>query len=226
MRLLLVEDDAKVAGFVTKGLKEAGYAVDHVSNGNDAFAYGLNSFYDLIILDIMLPGIDGLQLMESWRKQKVTTPILLLSARHSVDDRVAGLHKGADDYLTKPFAFAELLARIQALLRRTSGASAMEASTLRVGDLTLNLLTREARRGEVEIGLQTKEFELLEYLMRNVGMVVSKTMIIEHVWNYNFDPLTNIVEARISKLREKVDKPHTQKMIHTVRGAGYVMKVS
>lgn len=225
MRLLVVEDDSKVADFVCKGLKEAGYAVDHVADGSDAFHYGLNTFYDLIILDIMLPGRDGLSLMSDWRSRKISTPVLLLSARHSVDDRVRGLHQGADDYLTKPFAFAELLARVQALLRR-SGETGSEPSALSVGDLSLNLHNREATRQGQVIPLQNKEFELLEYLMRSKGMVVSKTMIIEHVWNYNFDPMTNIVEARISKLREKIDKPFEKKLIHTIRGAGYMLRES
>ena len=219
----MVEDDNKVADVVCKGLKEAGYAVDRADNGIDGFAYGLNTFYDLIILDLMLPGRSGLSLMEEWRSRKISTPILVLSARHTVDDRVLGLHKGGDDYLTKPFAFSELLARIQALLRRVGGGN-VEASTLSLGELSLNLHTREATRTGDVIPLQNKEFELLEYLMRNQGMVVSKTMIIEHVWNYNFDPLTNIVEARISRLREKIDKPYEIKLIKTVRGAGYILK--
>lgn len=223
MRLLLIEDDAKVAGFVSKGLHEAGYSVDHADNGIDGLDYGRNPYYDLLIVDIMLPGRDGLSLIEALRKERINTPILVLSAKHSVDDRIMGLHKGGDDYLTKPFAFSELLARVRALLRRAGGG---EATCLEAGDLTLDLLAREARRRERVIPLQTKEFELLEYLMRNAGMVVSKTMIIEHVWNYNFDPATNIVEARISRLREKIDKPFDQKLIHTLRGAGYVLKAA
>jgi two-component system, OmpR family, response regulator len=223
MRILLVEDDNKVAAFVCKGLKEAGFAVDHVASGDEALDYGMNLSYDLIVLDIMLPGRDGLELLEYWRKRRVPTPVLLLSAKHSVDDRVRGLQLGGDDYLTKPFAFSELLARIQAIRRRAS-AGFSDPNTLTVGDLELNLHTREARRGTLVIPLQNKEFELLEYLMRNAGMVVSKTMIIEHVWNYNFDPMTNIVEARISKLREKLDKPFVAKLIHTMRGAGYMLR--
>ena len=223
MRLLLIEDDAKVADFVCKGLRQAGYAVDQVADGRDGFEYGLNSFYDLIILDLMLPGRDGLDLMEQWRRRQVRTPILVLSARHTVDDRVRGLAIGGDDYLTKPFAFAELLARVQALLRR-SGSGSGDASILSVTGLQLNLHTREAIREDKVIPLQNKEFELLEYLIRNAGMIVSKTMIIEHVWSYNFDPLTNIVEARISKLREKIDRPFAEKLIHTVRGAGYIIR--
>ena len=223
MRLLIVEDDDTTADFVGRGLREAGYAVDRVDNGEDGLVYGLNAFYDLIILDIMLPLRDGLDVLEQWRKRKVKTPVLVLSAKMEVGDRIRGLHKGGDDYLTKPFAFAELLARVQALLRRRNDEY-VEASTLHVGDLTLNLHTREADRDGQSIPLQNKEFELLEYMMRNAGMVVSKTMIIEHVWNYNFDPATNIVEARIYNLREKIDKPFEKKMIATLRGAGYMLR--
>ena len=223
MRILLVEDDVQVAGFVSKGLEEAGYKVDFVNNGLDGFAYGVNSYYDLCIVDIMLPGMDGFTLIEELRRRGVKTPILVLSAKQSVGDRVAGLRKGGDDYLVKPFAFSELLARIQALLRRASG-NHQEVTTLKVGDLSLNLLAREADRQGQTILLQTKEFELLEYLMRNPGRVVSKTMIIEHVWNYSFDPQTNVVETRISRLREKVDRGFSKKLIHTIRGAGYLIK--
>ena len=222
LRLLLIEDDAKVADFIKKGLMEAGFSVDHVDNGIDGQSYGLNTFYDLLIVDIMLPGRDGLSLIEALRAEKINTPILVLSARHTVDDRVAGLRRGGDDYLTKPFAFSELLARVHALLRRLGGPS--ESSGLTVGDLSLNLLSREAVRGDLTIPLQNKEFKLLEYLMRNPGMVVSKTMIIEHVWDYNFDSHTNIVEARMSRLREKIDKPFKSKLIYTIRGAGYMIK--
>lgn len=223
MRLLLVEDDAKVAEFITRGLTEEGFAVDHVDNGNDGFTYGQNNFYSALIVDIMLPGLDGLSLVSKLREQGIKTPILVLSAKQSVDDRVAGLRTGSDDYLTKPFAFTELLARIQALVRRSSGLN-KEMTKLSVGDLNLNLLTREAeRQGEI-IPLQNKEFELLEYLMRNHGRVVSKTMIIEHVWNYDFDPQTNVVEVRVSRLRDKIDKGFDKKLIHTIRGAGYIIR--
>lgn len=222
MRLLLIEDDAKVADFIVKGLTEAGFAVDHMDNGIDGFREASQHFYDLLIVDIMLPGRDGLSLVEGLRREKIQTPILLLSARHTVDDRVSGLRSGGDDYLTKPFAFAELLARVQALIRRNTANQ--EPTTLTVGDLSLDLLAREAFRNGEKIELQTKEFELLEYLMRNAGMVVSKTMIIEHVWNYHFDPTTNIVEVRMSRLRDKVDKGFETKLIHTLRGAGYIMK--
>lgn len=223
MRVLLVEDDSKVAEFIKLGLTEAGFAVDHVDNGTDGYAYGQNAHYSVLIVDIMLPGLDGLSLVGKLRDEGVQTPILVLSAKQSVDDRVAGLRSGSDDYLTKPFAFTELLARIQALLRRSSG-SANETTKLSVADLNLNLLTREAERQGKVIPLQNKEFELLEYLMRNHGRVVSKTMIIEHVWNYDFDPQTNVVEVRVSRLRDKIDKEFDKKLIQTIRGAGYIIR--
>ena len=178
--------------------------------------------YDTAIVDIMLPKLDGLRLIEELRRQKVNTPVLILSAKRSLDDRVRGLQGGSDDYLTKPFAFSELLARVQALIRRASAVS--EPTCLVVGDLSINLMTRAVRRGDKEITLQPKEFALLEYLARNAGKVVSRTMIMEHVWDYNFDPMTNVVEARICKLRDKIDKDHTTKLLHTVWGAGYVLK--
>jgi len=223
MRVLLVEDDSKVAEFIKRGLTEEGFAVDHVDNGNDGFVYGQNNFYSVLIVDIMLPGLDGLSLVSKLREEGIKTPILVLSARQSVDDRVAGLRTGSDDYLTKPFAFTELLARIQALVRRSSGLN-KEMTKLTVADLNLNLLTREAERQGQVIPLQNKEFELLEYLMRNHGRVVSKTMIIEHVWNYDFDPQTNVVEVRVSRLRDKIDKGFEKKLIHTIRGAGYIIR--
>jgi two-component system, OmpR family, response regulator len=222
MRILLVEDDTKIASFVTKGLKESGFAVDHVVDGDDGLHLGLTEPYDLAIIDIMLPKLDGLNLIRELRRKSINTPIIILSAKRSIDDRVKGLQTGSDDYLTKPFAFSELLARVYALIRRTSGAS--EPTRLSVGDLSMNLITREVIRGGKEIDLQPLEFSLLEYLMRNAGRVVSKTMIMEHVWNYNFDPQTNVVEARMSKLRDKVDKLFDKKMINTIRGVGYVLK--
>ncbi|MBN2123941.1 MAG: response regulator transcription factor [Deltaproteobacteria bacterium] len=222
MRVLLVEDDLKIASFVVKGLKEAGFAVDHAADGEEGLGMALTEPYDTAIIDLMLPKLDGLTLIETMRKEKVNTPVIILSARRSTNDRVKGLETGSDDYLTKPFAFSELLARVHALIRRASGSS--EATSLRVGDLSMNLLTREVSRGGSRIELQPLEFALLEYLMRNAGRVVSKTMIMEHVWNYNFDPHTNVVEARISRLRDKVDKGFEEKRIHTVRGVGYVLK--
>jgi two-component system OmpR family response regulator len=222
MRILLVEDDQKIASFIMKGLKAAGYAVDHASDGETGLDLALTEPYDTAIIDIMLPKRDGLSVIERMRKEKVQTPVIILSARDSIDDRVKGLQTGSDDYITKPFAFSELLARVQALIRRTSGLS--EPTRLTVGDLSVNLLTREVIRGGRKIELQPIEFSLLEYLMRSSGRVVSKTMIMEHVWNYNFDPQTNVVEARIYRLRDKIDRNFERKLIHTIRGVGYVLK--
>ena len=222
MRILLVEDDHKIASFIVKGLKAAGYALDHALDGEEGLHLALTQPYDAAIVDIMLPKLDGLALIERVRRQKVNTPVLILSAKGSVDDRVKGLQTGSDDYLTKPFAFSELLARVQALIRRGSGA--LEPTRLSVEDLSMNLLTREVTRAGRKIELQPLEFSLLEYLMRNSGRVVSKTMIMEHVWDYNFDPQTNVVEARISRLRDKVDRGFGKKLIHTLRGVGYVLK--
>ena len=222
MRILLVEDDVKIASFIVKGLKSAGFAVDHAPDGEIGLDLALTEPYDAAIIDIMLPVRDGLSLIETMRKEKIRTPVIILSAKGSIDDRVQGLQTGGDDYLTKPFAFSELLARVQALIRRASGLS--EPTRLAVGDLSLNLLTREVTRGGRKIDLQPIEFSLLEYLMRNAGRVVSKTMIMEHVWNYNFDPQTNVVEARICRLRDKIDRDFGRKMIQTFRGVGYVLK--
>jgi two-component system OmpR family response regulator len=222
MRLLLVEDDLKIASFVLKGLKESGFAVDHAADGEDGLHLALNEPYDAAIIDIMLPKLDGLTLIQEMRRQKVNTPVIILSARRTVDDRIKGLRTGSDDYLTKPFSFSELLARVQALIRRASGAS--ESTSLAVGDLTMNFLTREVKREGKKIELQPREFSLLEYLMRNRETVVSKTMILEHVWGYDFDPQTNVIEAHICKLRDKIDKDFDAKLIHTMRGAGYVLK--
>ena len=222
MRILLVEDDSKIASFIIKGLKAAGFAVDHASDGEEGLHMALTEPYDTAIIDIMLPKRDGLSLIEKMRQEKINTPVMILSAKGSIDDRVKGLQTGSDDYLTKPFAFTELLARVQALIRRASGAS--EPTRLVVGDCTLDLITREVTRGNKKIELQPLEFSLLEYLMRNAGKVVSKTMIMEHVWDYHFDPQTNVVEARISRLRDKMDKGFPTKLIHTIRGVGYVLK--
>jgi two-component system OmpR family response regulator len=191
-------------------------------DGNAGLDLALTEPYDAAIVDIMLPGMDGLSLIGRLRREKVMTPVIILSAKGSIDDRVKGLQTGGDDYLSKPFAFSELLARIQALIRRASGTK--EPTRLSCGDLTIDLITREVRRGGEKIDLQPLEYSLLEYLMRNAGRVVSKTMIMEHVWDYHFDPQTNVVEARICRLRDKVDKDHKGKMIHTVRGVGYVLR--
>lgn len=224
MRILLVEDDQKIAAFITKGLKAAGFAVDHAKDGEIGLHLSLTEPYDAAIVDIMLPKLDGLSLIDTLRRKTINTPVIILSARDSVDDRVKGLQTGGDDYLTKPFAFSELLARLQALIRRAEGIS--DPTVLKFGDITLNLATREVKRRGRMIELQPLEFSLLEYLMRNAGKVVSKTMIMEHVWDYNFDPGTNVVEARICRLRDKIDKGFDAKLIHTVRGVGYVIKES
>jgi two-component system OmpR family response regulator len=222
MRILLIEDDRKIASFVVKGLKEAGFAVEHEPDGEAGLHRAGTESFDVAIVDIMLPGRNGLSVIEELRRRKITLPVIVLSAKRSVDDRVRGLQSGSDDYLTKPFAFSELLARVQALIRRASGT--LEPVTLEYEDLSLNLLTREVTRGGRKIDLQPREFALLEYLLRNAGKVVSKTMIMEHVWDYNFDPQTNVVEARICRLRDKVDKDSATKLIHTIRGAGYVLR--
>jgi len=222
MRILLVEDDDKIASFIVKGFKAEGFAVDHAADGEDGLHLALTEPYDAAIIDLMLPKLDGLSLIEQMRREKIRTPVIILSARGSVDDRVKGLHTGGDDYLTKPFAFSELLARVQALIRRSTDVS--EPTKLMVADVTVNIVTREVVRAGKTIELQPLEFSLLEYLMRNAGRVVSKTMIMEHVWDYYFDPQTNVVESRIYKLREKIDKGFSNKLIHTVRGVGYVLK--
>jgi len=222
MRILLVEDDVKIASFIVKGLKAAGYAVDHALDGEKGLALVSTEPYDAAIVDLMLPKLNGLSLIEKMRKEKVSTPVIILSAKGSVDDRVKGLQTGSDDYIAKPFAFSELLARVQALIRRASGLS--NPTRLSLGDLSMNLLTREVTRGGRKIELQPIEFSLLEYLLRCSGRVVSKTMIMEHVWDYNFDPQTNVVEARICRLRDKIDRDFEKKLIHTVRGVGYVLK--
>jgi len=222
MRLLLVEDDVKIAQFVANGLREAGFAVDHATDGEEGLHLALTEPYDVAVVDLMLPKLDGLALIEEVRKNRIGIPIMILSARRSVDERVEGLKTGGDDYLVKPFAFAELLARVQALIRRATAPTA--PSVLEVADLTLDLHTRRVFRGGKELFLQPLEFSLLEYLMRNKGRVVSKTMIMEHVWDYDFNPQTNVVEARICYLRDKVDKNFDSKLIHTVRGVGYVLK--
>ena len=222
MRVLVVEDDAKIAAFITIGLKQAGFVVDQVADGAAGLALALTEPYAVVVIDLMLPQLDGLSLIEEVRRRQVNTPMLILSAKRSVDDRVKGLQTGGDDYLTKPFAFAELLARVQALIRRASGVT--EPTRLKVGDLTLDLLTREVTRARERLELQPREFALLEYLMRNAGRVISKTLILSHVWDYHFDPQTNVVDVLVSRLRSKVDKDHSEKYIQTLRGVGYVLR--
>ena len=222
MRVLLIEDDKGIASFVIKGLKEAGYVVEHVIDGRDGLDILINEPFDVAIIDIMLPSLDGLSIIKTARGRKITVPILILSAKGSVDDRVTGLQEGGDDYLIKPFAFSELLARIQALIRRANRIS--EPTNITAGPLTIDLIRRKVRRDGKDIELQPREFALLEYLMRNTGRVVSKTMIMEHVWDYNFDPQTNVVEASICRLRDRVDRDFDKKLIHTIRGVGYVLE--
>jgi two-component system OmpR family response regulator len=222
VRALLVEDDRTIAEFVARGLREASFAVDHVADGEAGLIAAVDHPYDVAIVDLMLPKRDGLSLIEELRRRGVATPVLILSARRSVDDRVRGLQTGGDDYLTKPFAFSELLARVQALVRRASRTP--EPTTLTVADLVLDLLSRRVTRAGKPIEVRPREFALLEYLMRNAGRVVSKTMILSHVWEYNFDPQTNIVDVLVSRLREKIDKPFETKLLHTVRGVGYVLR--
>jgi two-component system OmpR family response regulator len=222
MRILLIEDDEKIASFIMKGMKEAGFTIDHAGDGRTGFAMAAGDDYDGAIVDLMLPGLDGLSVIEQLRERRIALPVIILSAKRSIDDRVRGLQRGGDDYLTKPFAFSELLARVQALLRRANGTA--ETTSLSVGDLSIDLLARSANRAGKKIDLQPKEFSLLEYLMRNAGRVVSKTMIMERVWDYSFDPQTNVVEARVCRLRDKVDKGFDRPLIHTVRGLGYVLR--
>jgi two-component system OmpR family response regulator len=222
MRALIIEDDQTIAEFVARGLREAGFAVDMAADGEAGLELASSEPYDVAIVDLMLPKREGLSVIDELRRRGRSTPVLILSARRSVDDRVRGLQAGGDDYLTKPFAFAELLARVQALVRRATRSP--EPTTLTVGDLSLDLLSRRVTRGETAIELRPREFALLEYLMRNAGKVVSKTMILSHVWEYNFDPQTNIVDVLVSRLRDKLDRPFENKMLQTVRGVGYVLR--
>jgi len=221
MRILVVEDDKKVAGFIKKGLEEETYAIDVSYDGEDGLHLGSEGQYDLIILDIMLPKIDGLEILSQLRDQGRDIPILLLTAKDAVDDRVTGLNKGADDYLTKPFAFSELLARVRVLLRR---GKAEVKTTLQILDLTLDLVSHNVNRGGDEIELTGKEYSLLEYFMRNQEKVLTRTMIAEHVWDYNFDTFTNVIDVYINHLRKKIDKGRESKLLHTLRGVGYIMK--
>ena len=222
MRVLVIEDDSKIAGFVVNGLKQSGFAVDHAADGEQGLAMAGAVTYDTIVLDVMLPKLDGLSLLRELRREKVRTPVLILSAKASVDDRVTGLQAGGDDYLTKPFAFSELLARVQALIRRAT--QVVEPSTLSACGLTMDMLSREVTRGARKMELQAREFALLELLLRHPGRPVTKTMIMEHVWDYSFDPQTNVVDVLVHRLRSKVDKDFEVKLIHTIRGVGYVLK--
>ncbi|NPD65342.1 response regulator transcription factor [Lichenicola cladoniae] len=224
MRILLVEDDQTVRGFVAKGLKEAGHIVEQADNGKDGLFMAVSESFDTIILDRMLPGgIDGLHLLETIRGQNNRTPVLLLSALSQVDERVAGLKAGGDDYLTKPFAFSELLARVEVLCRRGKGETG-PTTRLAVGDLEMDLLSRQVKRAGQKIDLQPREFRLLEYLMRHAAQVVTRTMLLEGVWDYHFDPQTNVIDVHVSRLRQKIDKPYPTPLIHTVRNAGYMLR--
>lgn len=222
MRVLVVDDDLKISKFVEKGLREAGFAVDAVANGPDALALARTTPYDVAVVDVMLPGFDGLELIERLRAARLQFPVLILSARRSVDDRVAGLRRGGDDYLTKPFSFTELLARLQALVRRSTAQP--ETTRLAYEDVELDLLGRRVTRAGVKLELQPKEFSLLEYLIRNADRVVSKTAVLEHVYDYGFDPQTNVVDVLVCRLRAKLDRPGLAKLLHTERGFGYVLR--
>ena len=221
MRILIVEDEKKVAAFIKKGLEEETYAVDVAYDGEDGLHMGVENQYDLIILDLMLPIIDGLNVLSRLREKKIETPILLLTAKDSVEDKVTGLNTGADDYLTKPFAFSELLARIRVLLRR---GKAETKTVLQIDGLSLDLVSHKVKRNNEEIELTGKEYSLLEYFMRNQGKVLTRTMIAEHVWDYNFDTFTNVIDVYVNHLRKKVDKGYPEKLLHTLRGVGYIMK--
>ena len=223
MRVLVVEDDVKIASFVVNGLKQNGFAVDQARDGEAGLDLALTVSYDAAVLDLNLPGLNGLSLLRQLRQKKVATPVLILSARATIDDRVLGLQSGGDDYLTKPFAFSELLARVQALIRRSSH-SAHDPAHLAVADLRLDPFSREVTRGGRKLDLQPREFALLELLLRHAGRPVTKTMILEHVWDFAFDPQTNLVDVLVHRLRAKVDKDFPVKLLQTVRGVGYVLK--
>ncbi|HEX3904550.1 MAG TPA: response regulator transcription factor [Polyangia bacterium] len=223
MRLLLVEDDQKIGAFVEKGLRQEGHAVDWVRDGDESVAVWQATAYDAAIVDIMLPGLGGLDVIRAVRRKRIATPIIILSARDAVADRVEGLESGADDYLTKPFSFAELVARVNALTRRATAAGAGE-TRLSYGGVTLDLLTRQVTRDGASLSLQAKELALLEYLLRNPERVLSKTMILQRLWDYSFDPQTNVVDVLVCRLRNKIDRDFPDKLIQTLRGVGYVLR--
>jgi len=224
MRILLIEDDKDTAAYLTKGLSESGYVVHHAENGKEGLFMALEQPYEVLIVDRMLPGMDGLTVIRSLRAANNKTPVLILSALGEVDARVVGLRAGGDDYLSKPFAFSELLARVEALIRRTSSANETQTTVLKVGPLEMDLLSRNVKRDNQLIDLQPREFRLLEYLMRHSGQVVTRTMLLENVWDYNFDPQTNVIDVHISRLRGKIDRQFEQPLLHTIRGAGYVLR--
>lgn len=222
MRILIIEDDAKIASFIAKGLKEAGFTVDICGDGQSGLERALSVIYDAAVIDLMLPQMDGLSVIEAMRSKEINTPVLILSAKQSVDDRIQGLQRGGDDYMVKPFSFSELLARLQALIRRDKKNS--KAMLLKVGELEMDLLKHEVYREGEKVELPAKEYSLLEYMMHNPGIVLSKTSILERVYDYAFDPQTNVVDVLVCRLRNKIDKSFDNKMIHTVRGMGYVLK--
>ena len=222
MRILIVEDDRETAGYVIKGLRESGHVADHAANGLLGYEQATNDAYDVMVVDRMLPGMDGIALVQQLRRDGNTTPVLFLSALGEVDDRVKGLRAGGDDYLAKPYAFAELLARIEGLARR--GTSGGQETTLTVADLEMDLLARQVTRHGQHIELQPREFALLEHLMRNAGRVVTRTMLLEQVWGYHFDPQTNVIDVHVSRLRAKIDKGFDRPLLHTVRGSGYLLR--
>lgn len=227
MKFLLIEDDQKIAAYIAKGFRESGDVVDIQSDGRDGLAMALDGDYDLLIIDVMLPGRDGLSVIEEMRARGLSTPVIILSAKKSVEDRVRGLETGSDDYLTKPFSFTELQARVQALLRRSLQHNSVDSglpTELRFADLVLEPYRKTVTRNGKQIRLQPREFQLLEYMLQNQGRVLSKTLVLEHVWEYSFDPQTNVVDVLVCRLRSKIDKDFTPKLIHTLRGVGYVLK--
>jgi two-component system OmpR family response regulator len=224
MRILIIEDDAEAVSYLVKGFREAGHVADQAADGLDGYAMAREGSYDVLVVDRMLPKLDGLSLIRSLREQGVDTPVLILSALGQVDDRVKGLRAGGDDYVSKPYAFSELLARVEVLVRRRASSGVGEPTIYRVGDLELDRLSHRVTRSGAEIVLQPREFRLLEYLMKNAGQVVTRTMLLEHVWDYHFDPQTNVIDVHVSRLRSKVDKGFDRPLIHTVRGAGYLVR--
>jgi len=222
MRILVIEDDKEIANFIAKGLLEAGFTVDIAYDGRDGLFLASEEIYDVIVMDRMLPMFDGLTVLKALRSSNIQMPVLMLSAMADVNHRIEGLRAGSDDYMTKPFSISELVVRVQVLLKRVSGLS--DETTFHIDDLTVNLLSRQVMRQGKTIDLKQKEFQLLDFLLRNVGQVVTRTMIMEHIWNYNYDPSTNVVDVHISKLRKKIDEGHENKLIHTIRGAGYVLR--
>ncbi len=223
MNVLIIEDDKQISSYVSNGLRQAGFTVSAAATGDEGYRMAAGSAYDAIIVDIMLPGMDGITVIEKLRGQGIYTPVIILSAKNTLDDKIRGLKSGGDDYVTKPFSFSELLVRLQSLIRRST--LGQPVNTLSVGDLQMDLSARQVTRKGNAIDLQPREFSLLEYLMRNAGNVVSKTMILEHVWDYNFDPQTNVVDVLVHRLRSKIDKDFPDKLLHTARGVGYVLKV-